>query len=159
EEIETYLKEHAEMALEPEQVRVRQIVVKTEEDAAMVQRELRSGMTFEDAAMKYSLTPDGKAGGDLGFFARGVMPHVFDETCFGLKANELSKIIPSEYGFHLFKLIDRRPERQRPVEQVRDQIETILRREKERDAQHKKIEELRRANKIVIKETELARIH
>lgn len=158
-EIEGYLREHPEMTLEPEKIRVRQIVVKTQPEATNVQAELGRGMTFEDAAMKYSLTPDGKSGGDLGFFGRGTMPRFFDEVCFDLKIDEVSKVIPSEYGFHLFKLVDRRPEHQRSMEQVRDEVEALLRREKERDAQRRKIEELRRQSKIVIKEAERARIH
>jgi peptidyl-prolyl cis-trans isomerase C len=156
-EIEAYLNDHAEMHIVPEQVRALQILVKTEEQAKQVVDELKKNTTFEDAAMKYSLSPEAKSGGDLGFFARGAMPAVFDEVCFNTPVNQVSKIVSSDYGFHLFKVIERRPQAERPMEEVRDKVEAILRRDKEAAAQRAKLDELRKATKITIQEETLAK--
>ncbi|MBI5508514.1 MAG: peptidylprolyl isomerase [Deltaproteobacteria bacterium] len=159
EEISRYIEAHPETQILPEEVHALQIVVKTEEKAQEISQQIKKGMPFEEAATKYSLSPEAKNGGDLGSFARGSMPSIFDEVCFGLKVGEISKVVASDYGFHLFKVVERRPEALKPVDRLRDEIEKKLRREKEREAQTAKIQDLKRAAKIVIEDKELARVH
>jgi len=158
-EIEGYIKTHPELLIVPEQVHARHLVVKTEEEAQSVLLEIKKGLRFEDAAMKHSLSPDGKNGGDLGWFARGVMPHVFDDVCFALGANEMSKVTPGDFGFYIFKVIEKRAMQARTAEAVRDQVEAVLLREKERAAEEAKIAELHKAVRIEIEEEQLARVH
>lgn len=157
-EIEAYVKEHPDVMVQPEQVHARQIVVKTVEQAEKIATEILHGLPFEDAAMKYSLSPDGKSGGDMGYFSRGSMPAVFDATCFELKPSDVSKPVASTYGFHLFKVVDKLPGRALSLADVRDRVEAILRRDKERDSHAAKIKELRAAATIVIKEDRLAQV-
>ena len=119
-EIENHLEKHPEKRLIPEQVHALQIVVKTEEEAKLIAREIRGGMSFEDAAMKYSRSPEGKSGGDLGFFTRGVMPAVFDDVCFNQGIGQVSGAVASNYGFHLFKVLEKRAESEHPIPQLRE---------------------------------------
>ena len=49
-----------------------------------------------------------KNGGDLGWLQRGTSVPEFEAAVFRMKPGELSKIVESQYGFHLIKLIDRR---------------------------------------------------
>ena len=156
-EIEAWYEEHAEEYEQPEQVRAAQIVVKTLDEARNVQQELRKGMDFSEGARRFSLSPDAKVGGDLGFFRRGVMPAVFDKVCFALAAGRVSEITSSEYGFHLFKLLERRPAQKRSLEAVRPEIERQLLRRKHAEAQQRRIEKLRETAKIQIDEAALAR--
>src|SRR5690606_29209000 len=134
-EIDAYLEQNPQLRVAPEQVRALQIVVKSEEEATEIARELRRGLAFEDAAIKYSLSPEGKNGGDLGYFARGEMPAVFDEVCFAMRAGQVSKVVASDYGFHIFKVIDHVSVGERPTAQLREEVETLLLRRKEREAQ------------------------
>ena len=157
-EIETYVRAHPDELVQPEQVHAKQIVVKTVEQARKIANEIHQGLPFEDAAMKYSQSPDAKGGGDLGYFIRGVMPGVFDDTCFGLTPGEVSKPVSSSYGFHLFKVVEKLPSRTLTLADVRDRIELILRHDKERDSQAAKVKELRAAATIVIKEDRLAQL-
>ncbi len=158
-EISHYLEAHPDIAVQPEAVHALQILVKTEEQAQEILAAIKKDSTFEDAAMKHSLSPEAKSGGDLGFFARGTMPSIFDEVCFGLKVGEVSKVVPSDFGYHIFKVVERKPEAMKPVDRVRAEIEKLLRREKNRQAQAAKVEELKRVAKINIDEKELARVH
>jgi parvulin-like peptidyl-prolyl isomerase len=158
EEIAKYVEAHPEIQVVPEQVRALQIVVKTDEKAREVVRELRDGMAFEEAAAKYSLSPEAKSGGDLGFFSRDSMPSIFDQVCFNLRPGEVSKIVASDFGHHIFKVVEKRPEALKPAGEVRDEVEDILRRRKERVAQEAKLAELRKAAAIVINEKELLRV-
>ena len=157
-EIEAYVKQHPEVLGTAEQVHARQLLVKTEEQANTILGEIKAGKSFEDAAIKYSLSPDGKSGGDLGFFARGVMPKVFDDTCFALRTGEVSRVVTSPYGFHLFKVLERHPAGERTLAQVRDSVEDRLRRDKEHAAQADKLRELHTAANVTIKEDRLAQI-
>lgn len=65
--------------------------------------------TFEELALKYSMDPgSGARGGDLGFAKRGSYVPEFEATVFGLKKDELSEVIETEYGFHIIKMLERR---------------------------------------------------
>jgi parvulin-like peptidyl-prolyl isomerase len=154
-EISTYIDEHPEVQIQPEEVHALHIVVKTEEKAESVLKEIKRGLAFDEAAEKYSLSSEAKHGGDLGFFSRGSMPSVFDSVCFSLKPGQVSDVVTSDYGFHLFKVVERRPEAVKPVTQVRDTVEQMLRHDKERQAHRDKVAELRKSAKITIMDKEL----
>jgi parvulin-like peptidyl-prolyl isomerase len=158
-EIEAYVQAHPEALVEPEKVRAQHLALKTEEEANRVLAEIKAGLSFEEAAMKYSLSPDGKNGGDVGLVPRGVMPRAFDDVCFSLAVKQVSKVIAGENGFYLFRVIEKRPQAVRPMDTVREQVEASIRREKERTTEETKLAELRKAAKIDIQEEQLARIH
>ena len=141
-EITAYLQEHPERLSKPAAVRALQIVVASREKAKEVAREIRRGLSFEDAAMQHSLSPEGKSGGDLGFFSTGTMPVVF-ERAFTMWPGQVSEILESDYGFHLLKLLEKRPEEELPFMKVRDEVENELLRKKQRVAMRKTIEQLR----------------
>ena len=157
-EISDYIKNHPELQIQPDEVHALQIVVQTEEKAEAILREIQRGMPFGEAAVKYSLSPEAKNGGDRGFFVRGSMPDVFDNVCFDLREGEVSNVVGSDFGFHLFKIVEKRSEGLRPIEKVRDQVERLLRHQKESDAHNSKLVELRAKAKIAIDEKELARV-
>ena len=158
-EISVYLESHPELLIRPQRVRALQIVVKTKEEASNIAREIRRGMKFEEAAMKYSLGPEGKNGGDLGFFSAGEMPAVFDEVCFNLRLGQLSPVVATDYGYHLFKIVDRQGASERSLAEVREEVELKLRREQEEAAQKRVIARLRDNAKLKLpteKEIEIA---
>lgn len=126
EAIRRYYDEHADEFQEPEQVHAQQIVVKGLDDAKKLQQQLWAGKKFSDLARRYSLTPDAKVGGDLGFFARGVMPPQFDEVVFKLAPGSVSEVVSTDYGFHLFKVIEKKPQRKKELSEVRAEIEQKL---------------------------------
>ena len=155
-EIRAYIQSHPEVAVEPEKVRARQIVVETERKAQMVLSKIGEGEAFEDMAMEYSLTPDGTNGGDLGYFARGTMPAALENECFSLRKGEVSDVVATEYGYHIFQLVDRKDERELSEAQVRAKVERLLRRKKERRAQSEHIRALKEGADIKRWEDRLA---
>ena len=158
-EIDAYYKGHPKEFEIPDQVHALQIVVKTEEQASQVLKELRRGDKFGDLARKYSIAPEAAQGGDLGWFARGVMPSPIDETCFQLSPGRVSDIVDSPYGYHIFKVVERKGAQKQPLDDaLRRRIEADLRREKEEAAQHAYLEKLRNGAKIRIDEKVLAEV-
>lgn len=109
-EIKNYYKKHRDKFQAKERVRVRHIVTDTFEKAKKLYDKIKQGESFSKIAIMHSLSPDRSTGGDLGYFSRGTHPKEFDETCFKLSHGDISPIVKSPYGYHIFKLIDKRPE-------------------------------------------------
>ena len=143
EEVEKYYQEHSDQFRKPEEVRVRQIVTKTEEEAEKLRKMILRGVSFEELARKHSLGPEAKKGGDLGYFPRGRMPPAIEEACFKLWSSHVSRVAASPYGFHLFQLVDRRLARELSLEEAHPEIERKLVSEKTREAETYYIRSLR----------------
>lgn len=115
----------------PAQVRARQVQMRTAEEAKHVLDEIRGRkLTVEQAAQKYSTGLEADAGGDLGWFAQGEMPRIFD-ICFILQPGQVSDVVASDYGFHIFQVVDKREQRTEPLAAVRDSIAEELLRERQ----------------------------
>jgi peptidyl-prolyl cis-trans isomerase C len=155
-EVERYYTEHAQEFEQPEQVRVLQVVVRTQPEAQKLREELRRRpQSFADVARRASVAPEGKAGGDLGWFGKGSgMPEVFD-ACFKLQLNVVSEVTPSPYGFHLFKVTGRRAAVRRAFAEVRVPIQERLLREKRAAAQEEYLSTLRSRARIKIDQAAL----
>ena len=60
---------------------------------------------FEELATKNSQDPGSAVkGGDLGSFGRGAMVKPFDDAVFGMKVNQISDLVESEFGYHIIRL-------------------------------------------------------
>ncbi len=76
------------------------------EKAADILAQLRKNpKRFEELATKYSQDPGSATkGGDLGSFGRGSMVKPFEDAVFGMKANQISDLVESEFGYHIIRL-------------------------------------------------------
>ena len=158
EEIRAELDAHPELSQEPEQVHAAQIVVKELDQAKELRGRLRDGAKFADLAREHSLSADAKNGGDLGWFPRGVMPPEFDTVAFSLGPGQVSDVVTTEYGFHIFKLLERRPARKRDLAAVRGEVERRLLRAKQEQAQTEFVTQLRSRADIRINEPLVAQV-
>jgi len=158
EEIRAELDAHPDLAQEPEQVHAAQIVVKELDEAKEIRAKLRDGAKFADLARERSLSADAKDGGDLGWFPRGVMPPQFDAVAFSLGAGQISDVVTTDYGFHIFKLLERRPARKKDLAAVRAEVERRLLRAKQEQAQTDFVTQLRSKADIRIDENLVAQI-
>ncbi len=158
EELQGYLDAHAQEFQEPEQVHAAQIVVKELEEAQRLRDELHRGAKFSDLARAHSLSADARLGGDLGWFPRGVMPPEFDAVAFSLQPGQISDVVTSEYGFHLFKVLERKPAHRKELAQVRREVERRLLRDKKEKAQAAYVESLREHAVIRTNDAALAQL-
>lgn len=121
----------------PEQVRVRHILLRADDgeqaaarlpEAEALLAELAAGASFTDVARSRSEDQGSAAGGgDLGFFSRGAMVQAFEDAAFALaEPGDLSGVVRTRFGLHILKLEERREARQRPFEEVADQIRAEL---------------------------------
>ncbi len=148
-EIRQYYQANSQKFERPEQVRARQIVVQSESEAKKVLDLLKNHADFATVAREKSTAPEAERGGDLGYFARGEMPADFN-VIFGLKRGEISGIVKSPYGFHIFKLEDRRPAGKKGLNEVSKEIEEKLRRDKQDRKFTQWLKELRSRTKFEV---------
>ncbi|MDY6853800.1 MAG: peptidyl-prolyl cis-trans isomerase [Thermodesulfobacteriota bacterium] len=134
EEIKRYYEKNIKEFDLPEQVRAFQIVVGTEVEAHEILKRLKDGEDFVKLAKEKSLSPDSEDGGDLGYFGRGYMPPEFDEVVFSLPIGQLSKVVKSPYGFHVFKVEEKKKARKMLLDEAYDQIEERLKKERTEEA-------------------------
>ncbi|WP_434346517.1 peptidylprolyl isomerase [Myxococcus virescens] len=158
EELRAWYGAHEKDFHEPEQVHAAQIVVKGLDEARRLQTHLKSGKKFADLARRYSLSADAKVGGDLGFFPRGQMPPAFDEVVFKLGVGQVSDVVSTEYGFHLFRVLERKPARKREFVEVRSLVEGKLLEQKRSQAQETFEQELRQKAQVQVNEATLQAI-
>jgi parvulin-like peptidyl-prolyl isomerase len=158
-EVQRYYSEQASEFEQPERVRAVQIVVKTKEEAQKVREEVKKKPnSFAEQAKRTSIAPEGKKGGDLGYFGKDSgMPEVFD-TCFKLPLNQVSEVTPSPYGFHIFKVVDRKSAAKRPFAEVKASISAKLLRERRAKAQEDYLAALKAKAQVKIDEPALAAV-
>src|SRR4029079_18177352 len=86
---------------------------------------------FAELAKQQSQDPgSAPQGGDLGLFGRGNMVKPFDDAVFAMKPGEIIGPVYTDFGYHVIKLNSIKPAAIRPFEEVKQQIETELKRQK-----------------------------
>lgn len=135
-EIKTWYDGHKDRYLVPEERRASHILIGTEKlgkDKAKAKAdellaEIRKNpAAFGDLAKKNSDDPGSASkGGDLGFFGRGAMVKVFEDTTMSLKEGEISGVVESDFGFHIIKLTGIHAAKEKPLAEVRGEIEAEL---------------------------------
>jgi parvulin-like peptidyl-prolyl isomerase len=87
-----------------EQIHLRQILTYNEADAQSALQELNNGTDFDELAAQY----DPVTRGELGWVPRGyLLDPKADEAVFALQAGQVSGIVQTEAGFHIFKAVER----------------------------------------------------
>ena len=85
---------------------------KTELKAFNILEEINKGLSFEEAAKKYSEDSASKDnGGYLGFVPRGTFVKEFEKVAFTLSMNTISKPIKTQFGFHIIEVLERSGEK------------------------------------------------
>ncbi|WFS00343.1 peptidylprolyl isomerase [Rhizobium tumorigenes] len=114
-----------------EEVHARHILVKTEDEAKEVIKELDAGKDFAEVAKEKSTDPNKSDGGDLGYFQRGRMVKEFDDAAFSMPVGTYSKTpVKTDFGYHVIKVEDKRDAPPPPFDQVKDQVKQLVMRDK-----------------------------
>lgn len=156
EDVAKYYEENKQRFVEKEQIKTARIMIKAdvapganeadvktaESRAEALAREVHAkaknnGTDFGALATEYSMGPEKSRGGDLGWLTRGRMPPAFDEVAFALEPNGISKPVKIKNAWEIIKVEEKRPEQQRTLDQVKENIRNSLlarkRNEKRRD--------------------------
>lgn len=125
--------EQTRQAFQPqEEVRARHILVETEAAAREAIRRIEEGADFGELARELSRDPgSGPQGGDLGYVGRGRLVQPFEEAAFALEPGAYTEEpVETQFGWHVIKVEEKRMSSPPPLEQVRNEIRTVLMRQK-----------------------------
>ena len=151
-DLQAYYDQHRDEFRVPEQVNVRQILIKTplpgpdgkadpkgvadaQKKAEDVLRQLKAGAKFEDLAKKYSEDPSSKDGGSVGWIRRGGFPvPEVDKAAFSLATGGTSDVINAGYAFVILRVEDKQDAHLKTLAEVKDQIEPTIKQQKAQQA-------------------------
>ena len=156
EEIQRYYKENPTLFTEPQEVKIRHIVVNAEPALKEVLTKLSQGESFEKLASTYNIGHFKEDGGDLGYIRRGQLAPPFaqfEEAAFSLrKRGEISEVVSTPYGYHIIRLEDLRGSSLKPLNRVKERIRFFLQPKKKQEAYLDYVKEVRSRSKILINE-------
>jgi foldase protein PrsA len=132
-DVEQYFNTHRTEFDRPEQVHVRHILLSTESEARLILARLKRGSdSFEALAQQYSKDPgSAQKGGDLDFVSREQVVPEFAKAAFALQPKQISEVVHTQFGYHIIQLLERRPPQPATLDQVRDQVRTMLQTQKQ----------------------------
>lgn len=98
-----------------EELKASHVLLSSPDTAELVLDKLKEGVPFEELALKYSIDPSVKRNqGSLDWFTWGIMVDNFQEAVFRMQPGEISAPVKTNHGYHIIKLVDRRPILRRP---------------------------------------------
>ncbi|MBI5101193.1 MAG: peptidylprolyl isomerase [Nitrospirae bacterium] len=158
-EAREYYDKHKEDFATATQIRASHILVKTAEEASKIEARLKKGEKFEELAKKESIDKaSGKNGGDLGFFSKGQMVPEFEKAAAGLKKNDISGPVKTNFGFHIIKVTDKKAGPVIEFERIKDLISQRLAGERQKETFDKYVDGLRSSYPVEIKKEALAKL-
>jgi parvulin-like peptidyl-prolyl isomerase len=125
EEVASYYEAHKSTFARSGGYCVREIRVPTREEAERLRSEIASERRdFGDVAQETSAASVAQRGG-LSFYQTGQLPSVLEKAIEPLAVGQVSPVVSSSFGFHVFRL-ESRSDRV-PLDRVRDEIASRLR--------------------------------
>lgn len=138
-EITSTYQAHMEEYKSPEAVRLSNLLIRvggtvSEEQAKTKARDLwqalKAGADFSELARKHSEGPNADGGGVIGWVTRGRLMPEIEGAVFALEPGEISPVVRSSLGYHIFRMEERRPPHTKPIAEVQKEIRDALYREK-----------------------------
>lgn len=126
-EVSDTFEQYKEQFNTPEQVRTSEILVKTEDEAKAIIKELEGGKDFAELAKEKSLdTATKENGGDTDFYAKGQKEEAISNAAFKLAKDEVSAPVKTEEGYVVIKLTDRKEAHTATLDEKKDEIKRTL---------------------------------
>lgn len=109
EDVKEYYEQNKREFLRPERIKVSQILLKTEDKAIEILKRVKNSTEeiFHAIAREESKGVEAAKGGEMGIFEMGQLPFEMEKVIFSLKAGEISPVVESAYGYHIFRLDDK----------------------------------------------------
>jgi len=161
-DISDFYEANKEKYKEPEKVHASHILIKVETNATdqekydaekrinEILQQVKSGSDFAELAKKHSQCPSASRGGDLGTFGRGQMIKEFEDAAFSTEVGQISNVVLTDFGYHIIKVQEKKPEKIMELSIVSDEIKRILTAEKMNTATEKWLQPLKDKSNIQI---------
>jgi parvulin-like peptidyl-prolyl isomerase len=151
-----FYEKNPEQFKSPEQVRASHILITVPQDAkpeVVVEKEkaaqaiavrVKKGEPFDKLAKELSEDPSAKENsGDLNFFTADQMVPEFSKAAFGMKKDEISEPVRSQFGYHVIKVTDRKDAEVVTLEKAKPQLLAYLQRQKKQVEIEKVVKDIR----------------
>ncbi|MDP3804081.1 MAG: peptidylprolyl isomerase, partial [Candidatus Omnitrophota bacterium] len=138
-EISDYYYTHKDDFVQPEQLKLSNILIRPEEDesadkaydlAVDILKRLREGGDFATLAKEYSEGPNASEGGSMGYVKKGDLMPEIEKAVFNMNQGEVSDILQTSLGYHIFKVDEKSERKIIPLSEVRRDIEDAVFRQK-----------------------------
>jgi parvulin-like peptidyl-prolyl isomerase len=141
-----YYEQHKSEFLQPERVQVSQILLASEGQASGVLDKLKNATEeeFRKVAQAQSAGPEASKGGVMGVFKAGQLPLELEKVIFSLNEGEISRVVESTYGYHIFRLDKKVEPHLLTAEEAIPAIRTKLMEQKSEQAVSAQLETLRK---------------
>ncbi len=164
-EIEEYFAAHQNEFAAPEQIRITSLTIKKSDESrakgiadeeaqarlkALQERAVK-GEDFDKLIEESSEDKNADRGGKGNWILRGQMIPAVDEVIFKTPAGQLTEVIETPIGYHLFKVVEKQLPVQKTFDQSRDQIYDKLLSQKSEERFTRWMEELRKSAYISVK--------
>jgi len=126
EDIETYYEQHADKFKGEKKYQLRNILLDTEQATQEVVSRLDKGLSFQEAARRYSLAANADEGGDLGVFDIDNFNDAIKEAVLPLEKGEYSRVIRAGQGYQIIYVEDILVSGGKTLEEAKDEIQDIL---------------------------------
>jgi parvulin-like peptidyl-prolyl isomerase len=145
---ETVRARHILIAVNPTDDAAKKAVKKEKAEALRKQLVDSKGANFEKLAQDNSDCPSKATGGDLGEFRKGQMVPAFEVVAFNLKANEISAVVETDFGYHVIQMTEHNTPRTVAFDEVKPQIVAQFKGRQLQEKAGSSIQELRDKAKI-----------
>jgi peptidyl-prolyl cis-trans isomerase SurA len=150
--VETYYQTHQNDFRLEDQIKLRMIVLNktSPDDTNTVQRareilsEIKGGASFQEMASVYSDGSQKSQGGDWGWVERSVLRKDLADVAFALKPGQVSDVIDTPESVYLMLVEQTKPAHNKPLDDVRDEIEKTLRTQEQARLEKEWIDGLKR---------------
>lgn len=145
-EVRDYYEQNKREFLRPERVAVSQILLDTEDKAVEVLEKVQGSSQeyFRQMAMDVSAGLEALRGGEMGVFEMNQLPFEMEKVIFSMKEGEISPVVESAYGFHIFRLDKKfRPELE-TLENVAPEIRVMILDQKIKQCVSQHLDELKK---------------
>ena len=159
-DLQAYYNQHRDQYRVPEQIKVSHIWIKMPlpgpdgkiDDKAVAAaqaraedllKQLKGGAKFEDVAKKYSEdTGSANVGGSLGWIGKSQMGAEFEKAASSLPKGQISDVVKTLDGFHIIRVDDKQDAHVKTLDEVKAEIEPIVKQQKAQEAAQKQAEDL-----------------
>ncbi len=150
EDLRAFYDQNPRLFSQPETARLGIIALESEQDAAAVMQEVRSGADFATLARQRSRDPGtAQVGGELGWVTKGRLDPVIEAVAFSLKVGEAG-VAKNDHAYFVVKLEDRRPALLQEFALAKEKAGELVLKQRRREELNRWITRLRDASEIVI---------
>jgi parvulin-like peptidyl-prolyl isomerase len=133
-DVSNYYKNNKNRFMSPEKVRLREIFINVpanatskeraekRKNAEEIRKRIMTGNDFAKLAMEFSDDKYKSSGGDTGYLHVNMLDAEIAKVITRLRTSEVSGIIETIYGYYIFKLEDKQPEKQLSFDEVKDRL-------------------------------------